>query len=235
MTVSPETIRAGLIARGAPPHVADAFILNFQDESGLNPGINEIAPLVPGSRGGFGLAQWTGPRRVALERFAASRGVPPSDLDAQLDYLMTELQGPEARAAASIFAAPDVSSAAVAIARDFLRPAPENLDRRVSRYSGGAPAPRDRQSPAASPAAPAPSVAALVMAYRSGRMTPEDAALFEKGMQEGLFPRVAPRAAAPDPLADYEQIAMRPRAPMQTAQLTANAANPFDLSRFRGL
>jgi hypothetical protein len=51
--------------------------------------------------------------------------------------MMTELQGPESGAARSIFAAQDPNQAAVAIARDFLRPAPENLQRRVASYGGG--------------------------------------------------------------------------------------------------
>jgi len=129
-------IRAGLIERGMAPHIADGFLMNFKDESGLDPGINEAAPIVPGSRGGFGLAQWTGPRRVALEKFAAARGAAPSDANVQLDFLMTELQGPESRAARNILAAPDAGSAAAAIATDFLRPAPEHLERRVAEYTG---------------------------------------------------------------------------------------------------
>ena len=87
----PSTIKQGLVARGLPEHVADGFMMNFQDESGFNPGINEKNPTVAGSRGGFGLAQWTGPRRRAYESFAAQRGVDPADTDAQLDFLMTEL------------------------------------------------------------------------------------------------------------------------------------------------
>lgn len=135
--VTAETIKAGLVQRGLPPHVAEAFVMNFKDESGLNPAINEIAPIVPGSRGGFGLAQWTGPRRVALEKFAAERGASVSDPNVQMDFLMTELQGPEAKAASSIFAAPDSATAAQAIVRDFLRPAPENMERRLAEYGGG--------------------------------------------------------------------------------------------------
>jgi len=135
--VNPQFVRQGLLARGLPPHIADGFVMNIADESGFNAGINEVRPTVPGSRGGFGLYQLTGPRRVAFEEFAAQRGVPASDPDAQLDFLMTELQGPESRAAQSIFSAQDAPSAAVAIARDFLRPAPENLQRRVARYTGG--------------------------------------------------------------------------------------------------
>jgi hypothetical protein len=129
------TIRQGLVARGLPEHVADAFVLNFKDESGLNPAINEKNPVVPGSRGGYGLYQLTGPRRTAYEQFAAQRGVDPSNVDAQLDFLMTELQGPEAKAAQSILSAPDTATAAQAIVNDFLRPAPEHRAARAARYA----------------------------------------------------------------------------------------------------
>lgn len=130
-------LRDGLIARGLPEHVADGFVMNFKDESGLNPGINEASPLVPGSRGGFGLAQWTGPRRVALEKFAADRGVAPSDVNAQLDFLVQELQGPEAAAAQSIFGAKNAGEAGAAIVNNFLRPAEDHRTRRSQAYLGG--------------------------------------------------------------------------------------------------
>jgi hypothetical protein len=135
--ITADAIRAGLVQRGLPGHVADGFVMNFRDESGLNPAINEIAPLVQGSRGGFGLAQWTGPRRRALESFAQQRGVPVSDMDAQLDFLMTELQGPESRAAQAIMAAPDAGAAADAVLRQFLRPAAEHVATRSAAYTGG--------------------------------------------------------------------------------------------------
>lgn len=127
-------IRTGLIERGLPEHVANGFLLNFKDESGLNPGINERAPLVPGSRGGYGLYQLTGPRRVEYERFAQNRGVDPSDVDAQLDWLMHELQGPERGAAQSIMASRNTGEAAAAIVNDFLRPSPEHRNRRANSY-----------------------------------------------------------------------------------------------------
>lgn len=129
-------IRQGLVARGLPEHVADAFVMNFKDESNLNPGINEASPLVPGSRGGFGLAQWTGPRRKALEAYASSKGVDPGDMNAQMDFLMQELQGTEAKAAQAILSAQDTGSAAAAIVNQFLRPAEEHRARREARYLG---------------------------------------------------------------------------------------------------
>lgn len=131
-----DMIRQGLLERGMPEHVADAFLLNFQDESGLNPGINEAAPIVPGSRGGFGLAQWTGPRRKQLEAFAAQRGADVADPNVQMDFLMAELSGPESKAAQAIFSAPDTGTAAAAIVNQFLRPAEEHRARREASYRG---------------------------------------------------------------------------------------------------
>lgn len=170
-----QAIRQGLIDRGLPEHVADGFIMNFQDESGMNPGINEKNPIVPGSRGGFGLYQLTGPRRVAYEKFAASRGVDPSNVDAQLDFLMTELQGPESRAAKSIFSAKDAGSAAAAIVSDFLRPAEEHRARRVAEYTGGgAPVMAD-----AMPAYNGPSAGDLRKLQANPWLTPDQRAAIE--------------------------------------------------------
>jgi len=129
-----DDLRQGLIDRGLEPHVADGFVMNFRDESGLDAGINERVPLVPGSRGGFGLYQLTGPRRVDYEAFADSRGVPYSDTDAQLDFLMIELEGSESSAASKIFATETSGEAGAAIVNHFLRPSPEYRRKRASRY-----------------------------------------------------------------------------------------------------
>jgi len=128
-------IRNGLISRGFSPQVSDAFLANFQDESGLNPGINEQNPVVAGSRGGYGLYQLTGPRRVAYENFAKERGVDPSNIDAQLDFLKYEINGPEAAAAKTFMDAPDTATAAQAIVNNFLRPAPQYRQERAARYA----------------------------------------------------------------------------------------------------
>lgn len=161
-----DTIRAGLVQRGLAPHVADAFVMNFQDESGLNPGIEEQVANVHGTKG-FGLAQWTGPRRDALTQFAQSQGRPVADVDTQLDFLMTELQGPESGAAQSILGAQDTGSAAAAIVNKFLRPAEEHRSRREANYLGGA-APQGMSNGVAgnTPQAPSGVVAALISAQQ---------------------------------------------------------------------
>jgi len=139
-------VRAGLAQRGLPDHIAEAFVLNFKDESNLNPGINEIAPIVPGSRGGFGLSQWTGPRRRQLEAFARQRGADIADPDLQMDFLIHELYGTEKSAARHIMNSQNTGEAAAAIVNKFLRPAESHRARRerryLSRYSGASAAPQ---------------------------------------------------------------------------------------------
>lgn len=127
-------IEEGLVDRGLPEHVAQAFVMNMRDESGLDPGINERNPIVPGSRGGYGLSQWTGPRRKQYERFAARRGRPLDDIDTQLDFLVRELRTTESTAAKKILRSEDRQTAAAAIVNSFLRPSESHRKRRERRY-----------------------------------------------------------------------------------------------------
>lgn len=145
--VDADYVVQGLVERGLPQHVAEGFAMNFADESGFDPGINEINPIVAGSRGGFGLYQLTGPRRRAYEAFAADKGVDLADPDAQMDFLMLELSGPEKRAAERIMSTSSAGEAGAAIVNDFLRPAADHRERRASKYLGGA-QPRQAQAPA---------------------------------------------------------------------------------------
>ena len=134
-TVEGKALFDGLVARGLEPHVAEGFIMNFKDESGLNPGINEANPLVKGSRGGFGLYQLTGPRRREYEAFADAKGVDYSDVDAQLDFLVMELDGSEKSAGAKIRNTSTAGEAGVAIVNHFLRPAKSHRTSRAAKYS----------------------------------------------------------------------------------------------------
>lgn len=127
-----QEIIAGLMARGLPLHVAQGIVANMIQESRLDPGINEIAPLVSGSRGGYGLNQWTGPRRRAYEGFAAERGAPLDDLQTQLDFTLYELQGPERNAYDALLDTSDPVHAARVYSEKFLRPGIPHLDRRLA-------------------------------------------------------------------------------------------------------
>lgn len=127
-----DAVLNGLLQRGMPEHIAYGVAGNMAVESGFNPGINEINPVVPGSRGGYGLNQWTGPRRVQYEQFAQDRGAPLNDVDAQLDFMFWELENTEKRAADALYAADTVEDAARVYSDRFLRPGVPHLDRRIS-------------------------------------------------------------------------------------------------------
>lgn len=141
-------ILAGLVQRGIPLPVAQGMVANMIAESGLNPDINEIAPLVPGSRGGYGLNQWTGPRRRQFEAFAAERGVPTSDLNTQLDFTLWELQNTERNAWNALQGVSDPVEAARIYSERFLRPGIPNMEKRLREAARLAGMPFD---PSASP------------------------------------------------------------------------------------
>ena len=132
-----EQLVSGLVSRGMPLHIAQGFVTNFKDESGLNPGINEIAPIVPGSRGGYGLYQLTGPRRRQYEAWAAENGFDLADPNAQLDFMMMELNTTEKGAWEKIQAASTPGEAAAAVVNYFLRPAEAHRAKREAAYLGG--------------------------------------------------------------------------------------------------
>lgn len=61
-----------------PEQSAGIFGQLGYESAGLQ-AINEYQPVVPGSRGGFGWAQWTGPRRRAFESWSAENRADVSD------------------------------------------------------------------------------------------------------------------------------------------------------------
>ena len=137
MKLTRDQVVAGLVARGVPEHVAQGVAMNFQHESGFDTGIQEIAPT--SGRGGFGLAQWTGPRRIALEDFAKSQGKRIDDPDVQYDFFMRENAGPEKGAWQTVMNAPDAQTAAINFVKNWERPATVNLNRRIAEYQGDSP------------------------------------------------------------------------------------------------
>lgn len=179
----------GLVARGLPLHVAQGAAANMRAESGFNPGINEIAPLVPGSRGGYGLNQWTGPRRNAFEEYVQSREVSPSDLDAQLDFTMQELQGPEIAAFRALQATDNPIDAARVYSERFLRPGIPHMDKRLQYASEIAGMP----IPEAGPSAPEASTGGNsdLLALIDQRSRPREAQQREPSRAEQLSEHMA--------------------------------------------
>jgi hypothetical protein len=66
-------------------------LAHFGHESaGFKSAVSEGKPLIPGSRGGYGYAQWTGPRRNALEKFAKDNGLDASKFITQYKFMQQE-------------------------------------------------------------------------------------------------------------------------------------------------
>lgn len=81
-----EKVWWALIDAGYSAEAAAGVLGNIEAESGFNE-----AAIEGGSGAGFGLCQWTGGRRTQLESYAASKGVAPSDLDTQIEFLLAEI------------------------------------------------------------------------------------------------------------------------------------------------
>ena len=101
---------------------AAGLLGNLGHESGGFRQLQEVAPAVAGSRGGWGLAQWTGPRRVAMEAWCRVRGLDPADPEAGYGYLCAELRGTEAAALEALRAAASLEAATAVVCRRFERP-----------------------------------------------------------------------------------------------------------------
>jgi hypothetical protein len=67
--------------------------------------LQEMKPTVPGSRGGFGWPQWTGPRRRAYEAYCARNRLDPHGDVANYRYMLVELRGSEKAAVRALKAA----------------------------------------------------------------------------------------------------------------------------------
>jgi hypothetical protein len=161
-----------------------AVVGNLAGESGLDPGIDEVSPLVRGSRGGHGWEQATGPRREALEEFGAARGDPNGDMDeTNYEFLVSELLGSERRALDRLMQTTTLEAAVYTFEVAFERPsstsdvnsrirfAQQALDA-VGQIPAIRTAPESPHVPAPAAAAPVPTVAlgtpdALAVTYRA--------------------------------------------------------------------
>jgi len=132
---------------------AAGLLGNLGHESGGFRQLQEVAPVVAGSRGGWGLAQWTGPRRVAMEAWCRAHALDPAAPEAQYRYLCTELRTTEAAALAALRQAPTLEAATETVCRFFERPGvvalASRLDwarRALAALRDGAPAPQAPES-----------------------------------------------------------------------------------------
>ena len=82
---------------------------NFQNLQELPSAANNY---LKGGRGGYGFAQWTGPRRAAFEQYAQQNNLDPASYEANQGFLDAELQGQYKRVVPMMASAPDRDTAA---------------------------------------------------------------------------------------------------------------------------
>lgn len=157
-TVSDDEVKKSMIPSGDFSQKSANLIPRLQNELGITReqaagilgslggetdglhAINEKTPVVPGSRGGFGWAQWTGDRRRQFESFAASRGLDIRSDEANLQFLVHELKTTESRALSQLKSTSSVEEAAriftgsAATKIGFLRPGVEHYEKSI-RYA----------------------------------------------------------------------------------------------------
>ncbi|MCJ2011217.1 phage tail tip lysozyme [Methylobacterium sp. J-076] len=127
----PGGVFEGRCARLGPALMRDLALTDFQaagllgnlgHETGGFRHLQEIAPAVPGSRGGWGIAQWTGRRRVAMEEWCRAQGLDPASEAANAGYLVRELRTAEAAALEALKRATTLEQATETFCRLFERP-----------------------------------------------------------------------------------------------------------------
>lgn len=94
--------------------------------------MQEIRPTVPGSRGGYGICQWTGPRRRAFEAYVSARNLNRDSYEANYGFLVHELKTTERNALSFLKKATDVNQATKTFMEKFERPGVPHLDGRFA-------------------------------------------------------------------------------------------------------
>lgn len=88
------SIAKDLVSKGFTPEQAAAIAGNAQHETNQFKNLQEIEPLIEGSKGGYGYLQWTGPRRRNYEKWAKENKLDPSSDEANMGYLANEINDP---------------------------------------------------------------------------------------------------------------------------------------------
>lgn len=164
---------------------AAAVLGNLGHESGGFKFLQEKKPLVPNSKGGYGWAQWTGPRRKAYEAYCKRNKLDPASDKANYGFLFVELSGSEKGAIPAVKKAKSLYDKVVAFELAFERAGIKHYDSRfvwakraLAAYEASpAPAPQPDDPGVATaparpaPAPPAPEAAVTVLALLAGWLT----------------------------------------------------------------
>lgn len=110
---------------------AAGIVGNLGAESGLQ-GINEKNPTVIGSLGGFGWAQWTGPRRTAFNTYVQNNNLDPTSSDANYGFLRQELSTDYASSITKIKQTSTVADATASFEKSYEGAGIVNMSGRVN-------------------------------------------------------------------------------------------------------
>lgn len=137
---------------------AAAIVGNLGHESGGFKDLQEEKPTVAGSRGGYGWAQWTGPRRRAFEAWCKDKGLAPASDEANYGYLCVELKGSEKAAIPAVRAARTLAEKVAAFEAHFERAGVKNYPSRIKYATDALVAWNSRDTASAgAPAEPVPA------------------------------------------------------------------------------
>lgn len=111
---------------------AAAIIGNAGHESLGFAKLQEMKPVVKGSRGGYGFFQWTGPRRKAFEAWCAGKGLSPSSDEGNYGFLVHELLTSESKAVNATKKAAGLQAKVIAFENAFERSGVKAYDKRLA-------------------------------------------------------------------------------------------------------
>lgn len=128
-TKAPTVVKNLMSDFGLTLNQACGIVGNLGHESDGFAKMQEEKPIA--GRGGYGWAQWTGPRRVAFERWANVNKFSPSSDAANYGYLKHELETTQAASLRAVKECPNLRSATRAFEMNFEHAGIPNM---ASRY-----------------------------------------------------------------------------------------------------
>lgn len=123
---------------GLTDYQAAAIAGNLDHETGSFKFMQELNPMVEGSRGGYGFAQWTGQRRKAFEAWAKENDLDPSSYDANLGFLVHEFQTDKyfQKILGRLEKTKNVDEATKVFSDGYLKPGIPKMDSRLEKSRG---------------------------------------------------------------------------------------------------
>lgn len=107
---------------------------NLGTETGGFTALQEKAPIIKGSRGGYGWMQWTGPRRKKYEAWCKTNNKNPALDETNYEYLILETKTDELHSLVQLRKTKTVEAATETFMKQNLRPGIPHLDNRM-RYA----------------------------------------------------------------------------------------------------